>query len=55
MEFGLKQQMKIVVPVLLGLAIWRLAAGAQIFEGVVGGGATIWGLKSQITYREGLQ
>jgi branched-chain amino acid transport system substrate-binding protein len=45
-DFGLKQQMKIVVPVLLHNQ--RLAAGAEVFEGVIGGANYYWGLEGQI-------
>jgi branched-chain amino acid transport system substrate-binding protein len=44
-DFGLKQQMKIVVPVLLHNQ--RLAVGADVYEGVVGGANYYWGLESQ--------
>lgn len=45
-DFGLKQQMKIVVPVLLHNQ--RLAVGADVYEGVVGGANYYWGLEGQI-------
>ncbi|MGJ4944001.1 ABC transporter substrate-binding protein [Bradyrhizobium sp. HKCCYLS1011] len=44
-DFGVKQQMKIVVPVLLHNQ--RLAVGADVFEGVVGGANYYWGLETQ--------
>ena len=45
-EFGLKQQMRIVVPVLLHNQ--RLAVGADAFEGIVGGTNYYWGLEKTI-------
>jgi len=45
-DFGLKQQMKIVVPVLLHNQ--RLAAGPDVFEGVVGGANFYWGLEETV-------
>lgn len=45
-DFGVKQQMKIVVPVLLHNQ--RLAVGPDVFEGVVGGANYYWGLEDQI-------
>ncbi len=45
-EFGLKQQMRIVVPVLLHNQ--RLAVGADAFEGIVGGSNYYWGLEKTI-------
>lgn len=45
-DFGMKQQMKIVVPVLLHNQ--RLAAGPDVFEGVVGGANFYWGLEDTI-------
>lgn len=45
-DFGLKQQMKIVVPVLL--FVQRLAAGGQPFEGVIGGANYYWELEKNI-------
>jgi branched-chain amino acid transport system substrate-binding protein len=44
-DFGLKQQMKIVVPVILHNQ--RLAVGPDVYEGVVGGANYYWGLESQ--------
>ncbi len=40
-DFGVKQQMKIVVPVILHNQ--RLAVGPDVFEGVVGGANYYWG------------
>jgi branched-chain amino acid transport system substrate-binding protein len=45
-EFGMKQQMKIVVPVLLHNQ--RLAIGPDVFEGVIGGANYYWGLEDTI-------
>lgn len=45
-EFGMKQQMKIVVPVLLNNQ--RLAVGPDVFEGVIGGANYYWGLEDTI-------
>lgn len=45
-EFGMKQQMKIVVPVILHNQ--RLAVGPDVFEGVVGGANYYWGLEESI-------
>jgi len=42
-DFGVKQQMKIVVPVILHNQ--RLAVGPDVFEGVVGGSNFYWGLE----------
>ena len=44
-DFGLKQQMKVVVPVLLYTQ--RLAGGGQPFEGVIGGANYYWELESK--------
>ena len=44
-DFGVKQQMKIVVPVILHNQ--RLAVGPDVFEGVVGGANYYWGLEPQ--------
>jgi branched-chain amino acid transport system substrate-binding protein len=44
-DFGVKQQMKIVVPVILHNQ--RLAVGPDVFEGVVGGANYYWGLEAQ--------
>ncbi|MBN8978483.1 MAG: ABC transporter substrate-binding protein [Xanthobacteraceae bacterium] len=45
-DFGMKQQMKIVVPVLLHNQ--RLAVGPEVFEGVVGGANYYWELESKL-------
>jgi len=45
-DFGLKGPAKIVVPVLLHNQ--RLAAGAEAFEGVVGGANYYWGLEESV-------
>jgi branched-chain amino acid transport system substrate-binding protein len=45
-DFGLKQQMKIVVPVLLYTQ--RIAGGGQPFEGVVGGANYYWELEKSV-------
>jgi branched-chain amino acid transport system substrate-binding protein len=45
-EFGMKQQMKFVVPVLLNNQ--RLAVGPDVFEGVIGGANYYWGLEDTI-------
>ncbi len=45
-DFGLKQQAKIVVPVLLHNQ--RLAVSPEVFEGVVGGSNYYWGLESKL-------
>ncbi len=45
-EFGMKQQMKIVVPVILHNQ--RLAVGPDVFEGVIGGANYYWGLEESI-------
>jgi len=45
-DFGIKDQMKIVVPVLLHNQ--RLAAGPEVFEGVIGGANYYWGLEDTI-------
>lgn len=45
-DFGLKHQMKIVVPVLLFTQ--RLAGGGQPFEGVVGGANYYWELEKTV-------
>jgi branched-chain amino acid transport system substrate-binding protein len=45
-DFGLKQNMRIITPVLLYTA--RLAGGAEAFEGVVGGTSYYWGMEDQI-------
>jgi branched-chain amino acid transport system substrate-binding protein len=43
-DFGLKRTTKIVAPVLLYTS--RIAAGAQAFEGVIGGTSYYWGIES---------
>jgi ABC-type branched-chain amino acid transport systems, periplasmic component len=45
-DFGVKDQMKIVVPVLLHNQ--RLAVDPEVFEGVVGGANYYWGLEETI-------
>ncbi|MFG1424998.1 ABC transporter substrate-binding protein [Roseixanthobacter glucoisosaccharinicivorans] len=45
-DFGLKQQMQIVVPVILHNQ--RLAVGPDVFAGVIGGANYYWGLESTI-------
>ena len=45
-DFGLKQQAKIVVPVLLHNQ--RLAVTPDVFEGIVGGSNFYWGLEAQL-------
>lgn len=45
-DFGLKQQAKIVVPVLLHNQ--RLAAGPEVFEGVVGAANYYWEIESTV-------
>ncbi|MEP9369025.1 ABC transporter substrate-binding protein [Xanthobacter sp. VNH20] len=45
-DFGLKQQMQIVVPVLLHNQ--RLAVGPDVFAGVIGGANYYWGLESTV-------
>jgi branched-chain amino acid transport system substrate-binding protein len=45
-DFGLKKTIKIVAPILLYTG--RLAAGAQAFDGVVGGTSYYWGLESSV-------
>jgi branched-chain amino acid transport system substrate-binding protein len=44
-DFGVKQQMKIIVPVILHNQ--RVAVGPDVFEGVVGGANYYWGLETQ--------
>jgi branched-chain amino acid transport system substrate-binding protein len=43
-DFGLKKTTKIVAPILLYTS--RIAAGAQAFEGVVGGSSYYWGIEA---------
>jgi branched-chain amino acid transport system substrate-binding protein len=45
-DFGLKQQMHIVIPVILYTA--RLAAGAQAYDGVIGGTSYYWGIEDKV-------
>jgi branched-chain amino acid transport system substrate-binding protein len=45
-DFGMKQQMRIVVPVLLHNQ--RLAVGPEVFEGVVGGANYYWELEDKL-------
>lgn len=45
-DFGLKDQMKIVVPVILHNQ--RLAVGPDVFEGVIGGSNYYWGMEDMV-------
>lgn len=45
-DFGLKRSTHIVIPVILYTA--RVAAGAQAYEGVVGGTSYYWGIESSV-------
>lgn len=45
-DFGLKSSMKIISPVLLYTA--RLAGGADVFDGVLGGTSYYWGMEDKI-------
>lgn len=45
-DFGLKRNIKIVAPILLYTG--RLAAGAQAFEGVIGGTSYYWGIEDKV-------
>lgn len=45
-EFGLKEKIKVIAPVLLYTA--RVAGGPDIFEGVVGGTSYYWGLEDTV-------
>jgi branched-chain amino acid transport system substrate-binding protein len=45
-DFGMKKSMKIVAPILLYTG--RLAAGAQAFEGVIGGTSYYWGVEDKL-------
>ena len=45
-DFGLKSSMKIITPVLLYTA--RLAGGADVFDGVLGGTSYYWGMEDKI-------
>src|SRR4029077_17263878 len=44
-DFGMKKSMKIVAPILLYTG--RIAAGAQAFEGVIGGTSYYWGIEDK--------
>ncbi len=44
-DFGMKRSMKIIAPILLYTG--RVAAGAQAFEGVVGGTSYYWGIEDR--------
>ena len=45
-DFGLKKSMKIIAPILLYTG--RLGAGAQAFDGVVGGTSYYWGIEDKV-------
>src|SRR5882762_3505177 len=45
-DFGMKKSMKIVAPILLYTG--RVAAGAQAFDGVIGGTSYYWGVEDKI-------
>jgi branched-chain amino acid transport system substrate-binding protein len=45
-DFGMKKSMKVVAPILLYTG--RLAAGAQAFEGVIGGTSYYWGIEDKV-------
>jgi branched-chain amino acid transport system substrate-binding protein len=45
-DFGLKANMKVITPVLLYTA--RQAAGAEAFEGLIGGTSYYWGMEDKI-------
>ncbi|KQW18599.1 ABC transporter substrate-binding protein [Afipia sp. Root123D2] len=45
-DFGMKKQMKIIAPILLFTG--RLAAGAQAFDGVIGGTSYYWGIEDKV-------
>src|SRR5215213_9140128 len=45
-DFGLKRQMRIVTPVLLDTQ--RLAGGAAVFEGVIGGSNYYWAIEDKV-------
>lgn len=45
-DFGMKKSMKIVAPILLYTG--RLAAGAQAFDGVIGGTSYYWGIEDKV-------
>ncbi|WP_424629954.1 ABC transporter substrate-binding protein [Bradyrhizobium sp. SYSU BS000235] len=45
-DFGMKKSMKIVAPILLYTG--RIAAGAQAFDGVIGGTSYYWGMEDKV-------
>src|SRR6201991_1159829 len=45
-DFGMKKSMKIIVPIVLYTG--RVAAGAQAFDGVIGGTSYYWGIEDKI-------
>src|ERR1700750_3242361 len=45
-DFGMKKQMKIIAPILLYTG--RVAAGAQAFDGVIGGTSYYWGIEDKV-------
>lgn len=45
-DFGMKKSMKIVAPILLYTG--RVAAGAQAFDGVIGGTSYYWGMEDKV-------
>jgi branched-chain amino acid transport system substrate-binding protein len=45
-DFGMKKSMKIVAPILLYTG--RQAAGAQAFDGVIGGTSYYWGIENKV-------
>jgi branched-chain amino acid transport system substrate-binding protein len=45
-DFGMKRSMKVVAPILLYTG--RIAAGAQAFEGVIGGTSYYWGIEDKV-------
>lgn len=45
-DFGMKKSMKIVAPILLYTG--RVAAGAQAFDGVIGGTSYYWGIENKV-------
>ncbi len=45
-DFGMKKSMKIVAPILLYTG--RIAAGAQAFDGVIGGTSYYWGIEDKV-------
>jgi branched-chain amino acid transport system substrate-binding protein len=50
-DFGLKKSIQLVAPILLFTG--RLAAGAQAFEGVIGGTSYYWGVEDKIASAKG--